>query len=300
MGGAAVGQASSAPRVPITARIAFAHAAVQWLADEAHLDVLHVKGAAIAATLVPHRVYTDADVLVRPAHVMQMLNILREHGWTLTNSFAYGSSFEHSATLNHQHFGMLDLHRAFPGVGPTPDAAFDQLWESRESLELAGVACPVPATAAHSVLLLVHAARGGRDPRAANDIERIWTSATEDERRDIRNWVERLSAGLGFSVITGTLDEHRDHPDYDLWRVASRGGTRFEEWRARVRAARGPSAKARTVLRSVLVNTEHLAIVRGRPVTRREVTAEFFARPVRGLREQSIRRRSSGLRGPRS
>jgi len=40
----------------------------------------------------------------------------------------------------------------------------------------------------------------------------------------------------------------------------------------------------------VLVNVEHLTIVRGRPVTRREIMAEFFGRPARGLREQVARR----------
>ncbi len=60
----------------------------------------------------------------------------------------------------------------------------------------------------------------------------------------------------------------------------------MEEWRARVRAARGLRAKALVAGRSVLVNVEHLTIVRGRPVSRREVVAEFFDRPLRGLREQ--------------
>jgi hypothetical protein len=292
MGAAGEDQAAVYPRVPITARIAFAHAAVQWLADSSGLDILHVKGAAFDPAPAPRRSYTDADVLVRPSHVMPMLRDLRRHGWVIVNSFAYGSSFEHSATLRHPDFGMLDLHRVFPGIGPTPEAAFDCLWHNGGMVELGGIPCRVPAPAAHSVLLLVHAARGGREPRAANDIERLWTGASEEERAEIAQWVDRLGARLAFSVITGTLDEHRDDPSYDLWRVASRGGTRVEEWLARVRAAPSLSAKVRTALRSVVVNTEHLAIVRGRPVSRQEVVAEFFARPIRGVREQVYRKRS--------
>jgi hypothetical protein len=143
------------------------------------------------------------------------------------------------------------------------------------------------------VLLLVHAARGLRDPRAVRDIDAVWTTADEKRRAEIRDWVDRLDATLAFSVVTGTFDEHRDHPAYDLWRVASRGGSRVDEWRARVKAARGPVAKVRTGLRSMLVNVEHLSIVRGRPVTRREVVGEFFSRARIGVRQVWRRRRSS-------
>ena len=147
----------------------------------------------------------------------------------------------------------------------------------------------MPSRDAQAVVLLLHAARGGSDAKAANDVEWLWTSADDAARDRVLDWVGRLDAGLAFSVITGTLDEHRDDPAYDLWRVAARGGTRMEEWRARVRAARGLRAKLTVASRSVLVNVEHLTIVRGRPVSRAEIVAEFFGRPARGLREQVSR-----------
>jgi hypothetical protein len=284
--------------VPLEVRIGFAHASLQWIADRCGADLLHVKGAALDPTLVPVRGYSDADVLARPGQVRLLLDELRGHGWELINSFAYGSSFEHSATLRHKDFGLLDLHRIFPGTGPDPDAAFDELWRDRTTVTLGGVECAVPSRDAQAALLLLHAARGGKDPKAGLDVEAVWTTADEPQRDRIRAWVDRLDAGLGFSVITGTLDDHRDDPAYDLWRVASRGGTRLEEWRARVRAARGLRASVAVAARSVLVNVEHLALVRGRPVTRRDVVAEFFGRPARGLREHltrhAARRRRAG------
>jgi hypothetical protein len=282
--------ATDGPTVPLDVRIGFAHAAVQWLADAQGADILHVKGAALDPTLRPGRMYSDADVLVRPAHVAPLLSELQRHGWVLISSFAFGSSFEHSATLRHPDFGLLDLHRIYPGIGPTPEAAFDALWAEHLVTNLGGVACPVPSRGAQAALLLLHAARGGSDRKAALDIDSVWMSADDRLRADVLTWVDRLDAGLGFSVITGTLDEHADDPAYDLWRVAARGGTRFEEWRARVRAARGLRAKAGVVGRSMLVNVEHLTIVRGRPVTRREVVIEFFGRPLRGVREQVMQR----------
>jgi hypothetical protein len=281
---------ASGASVPLDVRIGFAHASLQWIADRCGADLLHVKGAALDPSLVPGRSYSDADVLARPEQVRQLLDQLRGHGWELINSFAYGSSFEHSATLRHNDFGLLDLHRIYPGTGPTPEAAFDELWRDRTTVTLGGVECAVPCRDAQATLLLLHAARGGHDAKAAIDVDAVWTSADDAQRARIREWVDRLGAGLAFSVITGTLDDHRDDPAYDLWRVAARGGTRLEEWQARVRAARGLRAKVGVAARSVLVNVEHLTIVRGRPVTRREIVAEFFGRPARGLREQVTRR----------
>ena len=172
----------------------------------------------------------------------------------------------------------------------------DELWRDHTTVKLGGVECAVPSRDAQAALLLLHAARGGNDPKAALDVEAVWTTADEPQRDRIRAWVDRLDAGLGFSVITGTLEEHRDDPAYDLWRVAARGGTRVEEWQARVRAARGLRGKLAVAARSVLVNVEHLTLVRGRPVSRSEILAEFFGRPARGLREQ-VRRRSRQRRG---
>ncbi len=285
--------------VPLEVRIAFAHASVQWLADQCGADVLHVKGAALDPGLVPGRAYSDADVLVRPDHLRVLMHELRVHGWELINSFAYGSSFEHSATLRHKDFGLLDLHRVFPGAGPTPAAAFETLWSEHTSTMLGGVECSVPSRHAQVALLLLHAARGGRDPKAAHDVESVWTSADDEQRAHTLAWIEKLDAALAFSVISGTLDDHRGHPAYDLWRVAARGGTRLEEWRARLRAAEGVRSKLAVAGRSVLVNVEHLTLVRGRPVSRREVVAEFFARPIRGLREQVVDRRRSLPSEPR-
>jgi hypothetical protein len=291
----ALGESATGASVPATVRIGFAHASVQHVADGLGTRVLHVKGAALDPTLVPGRTYSDADVLVDPADVKRVLGVLRRHGWELINSFAYGSSFEHSATLRHPDFGLLDVHRIYPGAGPTPEAAFERLWEEHTAATLGGVACTVPSRDAQALLLLLHAARGGGDGKAANDIRAVWGGVDEEQRRAIRRWVDRLDAHLGFSIITGTLDDHADDPAYDLWRVASRGGTRLDEWRARLRAAQGARATLAVATRSLLVNVEHLEIVRGRPVKRREVVAEFFGRPVRGMREQhAARRRRAG------
>jgi hypothetical protein len=103
-----------------------------------------------------------------------------------------------------------------------------------------------------------------------------------------------LGARLGFDAAFGRLDVHRGEPEYLLWKVASQGGTRAEEWRARIRAASGPWAKLRLIGRVPLVNVEHLTDLWGRPPTRREVVREFFARPARAVRQGWQHGRSHG------
>ena len=283
--------------VPTQVRLSLAHAAVQTLADDHGLDVLHVKGLALDPSLRwAGRTSTDVDVLVRPAQVRPFLQLLKAHGWRVITSFESASAFEHSATLWHDQWEHLDLHRTFPGIDRDPGRAFDLLWRDHVDRTIGGVACPLPAIPAQGLLLLLHAARAAGDGRARRDVEHVWEHASEERRQAIRRLVTELQATVAFSVILGELDQHRDAPEYALWRVWSTGGTRLDEWRARVRAAPTLGRKARVMGRSMLVNVDHLRLVRGRPVTRREVVVEFFARPMRGV-SQELRRRITRREG---
>ena len=96
---------------------------------------------------------------------------------------------------------------------------------------------------------------------------------------------------MAFAAATGELDRFRDRRDYDLWRVTIQGGTRFEEWWARIKAAPSIGEAARVALRAPLVNTDHMAALLGRPPTRPEIVREFAARPARGIVEQMERLR---------
>lgn len=278
--------------VPSRVRLSLAHAAVQFLADQHSVDVLHVKGLALDPSQVwSGRTSSDADVLVRPAHVARLLDVLKGHGWRVVNTFENASAFEHSATLWHDQWEFLDLHRAFPGIDRDPARSFELLWRDRAQRVIATVACPVPSVPAQGLLLLLHAARSAGNARAGRDVEQVWRGATAERRDEILRLVDELGAHVAFSVILGELEQHRGAPEYALWKVWSVGGTRLEEWRARVKAAPTLRRKVTVALRSVLVNVEHLELVRHRPVTRGEVLAEFFARPYRGVREELRRRR---------
>ena len=276
---------SEAREVPLRVRVVLAHAAVQHLADAHGVDLLHIKGPAVAPGLRGGRGTggTDADVIVRPAHVPVLLDALAAHGWRTETTFATGSAFDHAANLFHEHWGLLDVHRLYPGMEADPAAAFDVLWDRRGSTELARVRCAVPDVLAQSLVLLLHAARTpvpGEHP----DIAPNWTDRTPTERAALRELAERTGATVGLAAATGDLATHAGRPEAAVWEVFAGGRSdRLAEWSARWRAARGPRAKASVALRSVLVNRYYLRQRLGHDPSRREMATEFLRRGGAGL-----------------
>jgi len=278
--------------VPLSVRVRFAHAVVQLLADAHGLDVLHIKGEAIDPALAaPDRHGTDADVLVRPSHVALLLDGMRSHGWQMHNTFDTGSPFGHAAGMHHELWGYADVHRLFPGVTADPEDAFDLLWRDRASMPIAGVACWVPSLTGQVTILVLNAPRSGW---GQSDLRTAWEAADPQRAADVRALVEALGAETAFAAATGDLDRHRGRRDYDLWRVITRGGTRVEEWQARIKAAPDRRAALRVALRAPLVNVDHLAHQLGRQPTRREVARALLDRARRGVREVASMARGRG------
>jgi hypothetical protein len=274
--------------VPLEVRLHLGRAAVQTIADASGVDLLHIKGDAVDPVVRPSRnPGTDIDVMVRPDQIDVMDRALREHAWQLYTTFQNGSPFGHAQTYLHQGWGYLDMHRRFPGIRLDPARAFDRLWRERGWMDFAGVACPVPTVPAQSAILLLNAARGRGG--APFDVQRLWTDATPEKRAAIAAEIDALDARLAWDAAVGDLERHRGDREYLLWRAVSRGGTRAEEWWGRVVAQ--PSMRARVAVAAhlLLVNREHLALRLGREPKRREIVAEFLARPLRGIRESSAR-----------
>lgn len=272
---------------PWGARLQLGHAAIQRVAEANGIDLLHVKGFALDESLAwPGRIGSDIDVLVRPAHLRRLVAGLRRAGWRRTIGFDQGSSFGHSLAMRHDNWGNADVHRFFPGLTRDPAAGFEILWRDRSTRDIAGVVCDVPSLAAQALVMIVHAGRTHDDPRAEHDLRTVWLDAPEPRRAEILALVGEIGAEVGFAAATGDLDRYRDRREYLLWKVASHGGTRLEEWRARLVAA-GPWRALRVLALAPLVNVEHLHEVLGRAPTPREVLREFFARPIRAAREQA-------------
>jgi hypothetical protein len=284
-----IGMANGPVQIPQAARLKLCRAAVQVIADQASVDMLHIKGDAVDGslrdTVDPG---SDVDVLVRPSHVARLHAHLVQHGWRVYSSFFFGSPFGHAQTYLHEQWGYLDLHRLFPGIERDPAEAFDVLWSERRPIDIATVAGAVPSVAAQRVILLLNSARNSRQAV----VERLWTSSPAVERAATMALVHRLQADVGFAAATGDLDRHRSARSYPLWRVITRGGTRAEEWRARIRAAPTTRDRMLLILRAPAVNIEHLEHQLGRPPRPTDVARAFVARPALAVREWLGRKRA--------
>ncbi|GLI27352.1 hypothetical protein ARHIZOSPH14_15940 [Agromyces rhizosphaerae] len=278
--------------IPLPVRLELAHAAAQRVASGVGVDLLHIKGVAVADELRPFgRRGSDVDVLVRPSQVERLDLAMRASGWTLYSTFVSGSPFGHAQTYLHDTWGYIDVHRFFPGIGAEPERAFEALWRGRDERALAGARCAVPSVPAQALILVLNDARSRADAR--RDLAAAWTDAPEERRAQVASLVDDLDAHVGFAAATGGLDRYRDSREYRMWKVASEGGTRSQEWAARVRSAPTVGGAARVLVRAPLVNVDRLTHRLGRQPSRREVAAEFADRVRRAVREAL----SGGRRG---
>lgn len=274
--------------IPLAVRVAFAHAAAQHLADDVGADILHIKGPALDPSLAGHRMgSSDADVLVRPAHVDRLLGTMRRHGWVMVTDFRTGSVFEHAATLRHRFYGYVDVHRHFPGIGVDPTTAFDRLWRDRGTASVAGRDLPVPSVAAQALLLVLHAGRG-LEWEGREDVRVAWHDADDAARSAITALRDELDAGMAFSLAVGE-NPPGDARDLALWRSFAPGSTRTEQWRARIAVAPTRRAAARIAVGALLVNTDHLAMQLGR----RPTTVDVLRAQARRVRRASTELRQA-------
>lgn len=209
---------SELPRIPIQLRVHLAHAVVQAIADDAHVDILHIKGPA-AEAVRGDRHSTDADVLVRPEQAERFFEALSEHGWGEVTRLVSGGLFEHSANCYHPQLGQLDVHVRFPGILiPAPDA-FAAMWQEQDEVQIAHVTCSVPSLTHHRLLLLMHAARnlGDRDEEAQN----LWSALTPEDQGEVWGSARLLKAEVALAAAVGGLDEFKDRPDYTFWAMSS-------------------------------------------------------------------------------
>lgn len=262
--------------MPVAARVHLAHAVVQKLADDLDIDLLHLKGPAVLPGLraAGHQ-SSDVDVLVRPSHLFRLIAALESLGWEQRTEFATGSVFEHAANWWHDSWGWVDVHVSWPGVTVEAEQAYDVLARDNQRHEIAHRDCPVPGRTAQRMILVLHAARSG----GFTD-DHVWTDATPDEQDRVRALAAELEAEVALAAGIGELDLHRDAPTYALWHHFVHGGSRFDEWRARLAAAPDARSKVHLLISSMRVNRDHLRMELGRPPTPREVRA----RQVRRIR----------------
>lgn len=280
------------PTVPVLLRVHLAHATVQAIADEAGVDVLHIKGPAVAPSLRPEgRASVDADVLVRPAQLASLQAGLQRHGWQQVTKLRSGGLVEHSTNWYHPELGQLDVHVRFPGIQVEAGRAFDVLWRGRGTQQIAHRACVVPGVVAHRLILLLHAARDLE--RYASDVDLAWEQASEDERTQLKRLAQEMRAEVALAAATGRLEAYRDRPEYALWRLYSDGTVTTAGFRrviAEVRAApdgidRPRLRVTRYVLHALVFMPRRLASQSGNKASWREIGSAYrtFLRRGRDL-----------------
>jgi len=254
-------------------RTRLAHATLQAIADDCGADILHIKGAAVDASLLPiredapadataeeravPRLSQDTDVLVRPAHLKRFLAALKRYGWIRKSRLYSGGAVEHSVDWWHPELGGADIHVRFPGIQLAPHLAFAELWRDRTDTHIAHRACPVPSLDAQRLVLLLHAARNGG--RESADVGPAWTTATALEQDRVRRLADTLRAEVALAGATGNLDEYAAHPEFDLWRLLGQPNADvFQLWLAFVKAAPTPLDRVRAILYAVRIKAERV------------------------------------------
>lgn len=282
-------------------RLRLAHGVLQHHAARLGARILHLKGSALHPLLAEgRRSSTDCDVLVDPGDVPGYCRLLEGKGWAQVTSFEHGSVFGHAATFHHPLWGTVDVHRSFPGVDRDPALTFETLWAARETRDLGGVDCAVPALPAQRLLLLVHAARDSMG-RAGHDVRVSWTDASPTERAEIDALGENLGARVPLALVTDRPERARGGAGEHLWTATRAGAGPTQIWIARLKDARGPRERAALLVAALHVNPDHLALRLGHDPSpqelRRESRDRWFraARQLRGM----LRRRLPGRRSPR-
>lgn len=281
----------STPDIPLAARVALAHAYAQALAEDHGVDLLHIKGPAVAPALRGQRGSgTDVDVLVRPAHVQAWMTALVGDGWWVDTDFTTSSVFDHAATLRHHEWGLMDVHRSYPGLDRDAAATFDRLWAGAQPRMIANYPCPVPEEIAERLILISHAARSAHR-EVHPDIAASWGEADEETRTAVETLAADLGALVPLRIATGRAAEVAHLPEAAVWLVFTNPEDRLGEWRARWRSAATPRAKAAILVRGIAVNRHYLEAELGRPATRLDLARAWWRRV--GALGTEVRRRAA-------
>lgn len=264
--------------IPLKARILLSHAYFQNIATKNKIDVLHIKGYVFGAdTYRPGRLSSDVDLLVRPAHVDRLVNILLEDGWSILTHFETGSIFEHASTIYHPTWGLADIHRYFPGLGyEDPVWAFEELWSRRRHKEIANFFCDTPSIIDARLLVIVHNGRSKANNRA--DTQYLKDTLTSEEWKSIEQRSRELRAELAFDTALGNIEKHKGEPYYLLWKAISEDVPPFVEWWARLERTPGLTAKLDLLKKIFFVNTDHLAMELGHSPSQSEIRERFISR----------------------
>lgn len=134
------------------------YALVACVAAQEGIDLFFIKGPTLHAQGLRSRQHSgDVDCWVRPGDDRRLGRAMASWGWTPLLLPFTGTTVTHSLTLVAGAWGCaIDVHSSYPGIGISPEEAFDALYGGSEARVFAGLSARTPNLAEHAVLAALH------------------------------------------------------------------------------------------------------------------------------------------------
>ena len=224
-------------QIPLSARVHLSHAAVETIALDAGVDLLHIKGPALLPDLrARDRGSSDVDVLVAPAHLARLRAGARPARVGAPQRLRLGIRVPPRGQLVPRQLGLRRRARPLAGSPGGCRGGVRGVRPGQHRQDIAHVPCRVPNRTAQILILVLHAARSHG---SSADIELAWNRVTQEDRDAVRALADRAAGPHRLRRRCRRARLRRRRPlRPTLWRYYSQeGGSRLDEWRARWRAA---------------------------------------------------------------
>lgn len=170
--------------------------------DAREIPCILLKGPAIAHWLYGDgsvRPYADCDLLVASHHIPGAQALLSDLGFRDTASpLGHPRLESHAWERAHDH---VDLHESLIGIGAGPQAVWEALWPTTETLVVSGVTVAALGFPARALHVALHAAQHGRDePKPLEDLRRALDTVSEETWVQAAALARRLQASEAFAT----------------------------------------------------------------------------------------------------
>jgi len=205
--------------------VAVQHAALQHVADDLGVRILHIKGLVARQELGTERGQpSDVDILVDPLGMSRLCDRLGDLGWAPAD--LEWATNNHATVLAHPMWGATaDIHIAIPGMGRTPQQAFELLYRNSHRASIAHRPCAVPDTTDHALLLILHDLRTPQ--RGVASALAIWNGLDRSRQGELH----ARARALGCPGYVEALSGQRGPWRLRVWQAAMRPGAQGAIWR---------------------------------------------------------------------
>lgn len=223
---------------------------VDFLARSVDIRTLLIKGPSAEKALGYHRHSVDVDVLVEPERFVDLLDLLREHGFVGDVSLVEDSWAHAVEVVSAEWSVAVDVHRWFPGIEVAPERAFDLLWEHAVSVELAARSCTTLDRPGHALLIGLHAARSRHGSCKRDEVTAAMASLSAEEREAMRHLAKELAAEPVLGIVLEEFSAATTPGVRARWKaVADKQVARI--WYHRIRGSRNLWQMGREIVRGL-------------------------------------------------